>query len=279
MMESRRQVMGEIDFANIFRDFKDIIDVAVVSFVLYKLIIMIRGTRAVQLLQGIIIIIIATALSSQLELRAFNWLLDMTLTTFFFAIPVVFQPELRRALEQLGRGSFFRRSNQDITMMDRTINEIVKASTSLAKNKIGGLVVIEGESGLNDFTEAGTSLGSDISSELLINIFIPNTPLHDGAVIIRKDKILAAACYLPLSENPFISKALGTRHRAGIGISENSDALAVIISEETGQISVAKSGQLYKDLDEKSLRDKLTKHMVVKTIKTSFWPRRSTKNG
>ena len=271
--------MGEIDFANIFRDFKDIIDIAVVSFVLYKLIMMIRGTRAVQLLQGIIVIIIATALSSQLELRAFNWLLDMTLTTFFFAIPVVFQPELRRALEQLGRGSFFRRSNQDVTMMDRSINEIVKAATSLAKNKIGGLVVIEGASGLNDFTEAGTRLGSDISSELLINIFIPNTPLHDGAVIIRRDKILAAACYLPLSENPFISKALGTRHRAGIGISENSDAMAVIISEETGQISIAKNGQLYKDLDEKSLRDKLTKHMVVKKIKTSFWPRRSAKNG
>lgn len=271
--------MGEFEFVDLFRDFKDIIDIFVVSYVLYKLIILIRGTRAVQLLQGVIIIIVATFVSSQLELRAFNWLLDKTLTTFFFAIPVVFQPELRRALEQLGRGRFFTRSHHDEAQIGESIQEMVKASTALAKNKIGALIVVEGESGLNDFTETGTGLGAEVSSELLINIFIPNTPLHDGAVIIRKDKILAAACYLPLSENPFISKALGTRHRAGIGISEQSDALAIIVSEETGQISVAGNGQLHKDLDEKSLRDKLTQHMASRKSKTPFWVRRSTKNG
>ncbi|OEF97665.1 diadenylate cyclase CdaA [Desulfuribacillus alkaliarsenatis] len=267
------------EFTNVFRDFKDIIDIFLVSFVLYKLIVLIRGTRAVQLLKGIIVIILATALSSYFELRAFNWLLDKTLTTFFFAIPVVFQPELRRALEQLGRGSFFVRSHHDEAVLQESIHDIVKAATSLSKNKIGGLIVIEGESGLNDFSESGTKLGADISSELLINLFIPNTPLHDGAVIIRKEKILAAACYLPLSENPFISKALGTRHRAGIGISEQSDAMSVIISEETGQISVADNGQLYKDLDEKALREKLTKHMASPKSKTPSWLRRLSKNG
>jgi len=272
--------MDELEFVKGFNDFKDLIDIFVVSYVLYKIIILIRGTRAVQLLQGVVIIIVATAVSGQLELRAFNWLLDKTLTTFFFAIPVVFQPELRRALEQLGRGSFFTRSStQDEVLVEKMIQDITKASTSLAKNKIGALIVIEGNSGLTDFTEAGTKLGAEISSELLINIFIPNTPLHDGAVIIRKDKILAAACYLPLSENPFISKALGTRHRAGIGISEQSDALTVIVSEETGQISVARNGQLYRDLDEKTLKGKLTEHLVVKKSKASSWFRRAMKNG
>ncbi|OEH85025.1 TIGR00159 family protein [Desulfuribacillus stibiiarsenatis] len=262
-----------------FNDFKDLIDIFLVSFVLYKLIVLIRGTRAVQLLQGVIVIILATALSSYFEFRALNWLLDKTLTTFFFAIPVVFQPELRRALEQLGRGSFFRSSNQDEGLLAETIKEIVTSSTSLSKNKIGGLIVIEGESGLNDFTETGTGLGAEVSSQLLINIFIPNTPLHDGAVIIRKDKILAAACYLPLSENPFISKALGTRHRAAIGISEQSDALSIIVSEETGQISIALNGQLYRDLDEKSLQERLMKHMVTPKTKAPFWLRRMSKNG
>lgn len=271
--------MPEFDFTSIFRDFKDLIDIFLVSFVLYKLITLIRGTRAVQLLKGVIVIIAATFLSSQFELRALNWLLDKTLTTFFFAIPVVFQPELRRALEQLGRGSFFVRSHQDEAVMQEAIHDIVTACTALAKNKIGGLIVLEGESGLNDFTESGTKLGANISSQLLINLFIPNTPLHDGAVIIRRDKIVAAACYLPLSENPFISKALGTRHRAGIGISEQSDALGIIISEETGQISVADNGQLYKDLDEKSLREKITKHLAAPKKKTPFWIRGSKKNG
>lgn len=263
--------MDGVSIVGVLKDFRYIIDILVVGFVLYNLILMIRGTRAVQLLQGIFIIIVATALSARFDLRAFNWLLNMTLTTFFFAIPVIFQPELRRALEQLGRGGFITRSFQDDKLTERTISALVSASTAMAKDKTGGLIVIEGMTGLMDFTETGTKLNSEISKELILNIFVVNTPLHDGAVIIRKDKILAAACYLPLSENPFISKALGTRHRAGIGISEGTDALAIIISEETGQISIAQSGQLYKDLDAKNLEDKLTAHMIAQKPDLTFW--------
>lgn len=272
--------MFELQWDSSLIEIKDLLDIFLVSFVLYKLIVLIRGTRAVQLLKGIIIILVVTAASSYLELSALNWLLDKTLTTFFFAIPVVFQPELRRALEQLGRGSFFVRTQQVEEKIDKAIEDIVQASFRLGNKKIGGLVVLEGETGLNDFTETGTNMEANLSQELLINIFMANTPLHDGAVIVRKHRILAAACYLPLSENPFISKALGTRHRAGMGISEHSDALAIIISEETGHVSVAQNGQLYKDLDDKALLEKLIKHVSKpKKNKTPSWLRGFSNNG
>lgn len=252
--------------------FFDALDIVIVGYVLYRMILMIRGTRAVQLLKGIVVILLATGLSHALQLNALNWLLDKILTIGLFAIPVVFQPELRRGLEQLGRGSFFARSStvfaSDNEDVPKTISELTKATQVLAKNKIGALIVIERETGLAETLESGIAVGAVVSSELLINIFIPNTPLHDGAVLIRANRVEGASCYLPLSDSPGISKELGTRHRAGIGISEQSDAVAVIVSEETGQISIAVNGSLTRNLDEQSFRESLTNLLVP--VKTGF---------
>lgn len=244
--------------------FFDALDIIIVGYVLYRMILLIRGTRAVQLLKGIVVILLATGLSHTLQLNALNWLLDKILTIGLFAIPVVFQPELRRGLEQLGRGSFFVRSSTVFEAEDvpKTINELTKATQVLSKNKIGALIVIERDTGLGETLETGIPIGAVVSSELLINIFIPNTPLHDGAVLIRNNRVEAASCFLPLSDHPGISKELGTRHRAGIGITENSDALAVIVSEETGQISIAVNGDLTRNLDEQSFRESLLNLMV-----------------
>jgi diadenylate cyclase len=237
----------------------DGLDIIIVTYVLYRMILLIRGTRAVQLLKGVIVILLATVISNVLHLRALNWLLDKTLTIGLFAIPVIFQPELRRALEQLGRGSFFARNLNETLDEDMTnvIGEITKATQILSKNKIGALIVIERETGLSEYMETGISTDALVSSELLINTFIPNTPLHDGAVMIRKKRMIAASCYLPLSDNRNISKELGTRHRAAIGMSEQSDAVSIVVSEETGQISLAVNGDIMRNLDEKSFREML----------------------
>jgi diadenylate cyclase len=237
----------------------DGLDILIVTYVLYRMILWIRGTRAVQLLKGVVVILLATGISNVLHLRALNWLLDKTITIGLVAIPVIFQPELRRALEQLGRGSFFSRTSMDQMDADMTnvIGEITKATQILSKNKIGALIVMERETGLNEYMETGIPIDARVSSELLINTFIPNTPLHDGAVMIRKNRIVAASCYLPLSDNRNISKELGTRHRAAIGMSEQSDAVAVVVSEETGYVSLAINGEIMRNLDEKSFREML----------------------
>lgn len=250
--------------------FFDALDIIIVGYVLYRMILLIRGTRAVQLLKGIVVILLATGLSHTLQLNALNWLLDKMLTIGLFAIPVVFQPELRRGLEQLGRGSFFARSSAvfDVEDVPKTINELTKATQVLSKNKIGALIVIERDTGLGETQETGIPIGAVVSSELLINIFIPNTPLHDGAVLIRSNRLVAASCFLPLSDSPGISKELGTRHRAGIGITEHSDSVAVIVSEETGQISIAVNGDLTRNLDEQSFRESLLNLLVP--VKSGF---------
>ena len=242
----------------------DALDIAIVGIVIYRLIMLIRGTRAVQLLKGIFVILLATGLSHSLNLQALNWLLDKILTIGLFAIPVVFQPELRRALEQLGRGRFFSRTVNVFEEEDtpKMIGELTKATQVLAKNKIGALIVIERDTGLGDYFETGITIGGLVSSELLINIFIPNTPLHDGAVMVQSARVVAASCFLPLSENAGISKELGTRHRAGIGITEQSDAVSVIVSEETGSISIAVNGELTRHLDEQTFREMLTNLLV-----------------
>ncbi|WP_322348599.1 diadenylate cyclase CdaA [Tumebacillus algifaecis] len=243
----------------------DVLDILIVAFVLYKMMLLIRGTRAVQLLKGIVVILLATGVSSALQLNALNWLLDKILTIGLFAIPVVFQPELRRALEQLGRGKFFSWSSTPVLEEEdipKMISEVTKATQVLSKNKIGALIVIERETGLSDYFESGIPIGAVVSSELLINIFIPNTPLHDGAVMIRANRVGAASCFLPLSDSSRISKELGTRHRAGIGITEVSDALVAIVSEETGTVSVAIHGEITRNLDEQSFREFLTTHLA-----------------
>lgn len=240
-------------FINI--NIRDIVDMVIVAFVFYKLYMLIRETRAEQLIKGILVLLIATQISEGLQLNVINWILKNTMTVGVIALLIVFQPELRRALEYIGRTKFLTKSIVDIEEEEikNTVEELVEAVGSLSRQKIGALIIIERETGLSEVVETGTQIGGIISSELLINTFIPNTPLHDGAVVIRKGRILAAGCLLPLTDNPNISKALGTRHRAGIGITEKSDSMAIIVSEETGDISIAERGKIKRFLDTESL--------------------------
>ncbi|MDF2726320.1 MAG: hypothetical protein K0Q59_5998, partial [Paenibacillus sp.] len=215
-----------------FKDsIKEIIDVLIVSYVIYKLLMLLRGTRAIQLLKGIFVVMVTWALSITFHLNTLQWMMTQMFNIGLIALIIIFQPELRRALEQLGRGKLFSRSTaEEDQEVNQRIGEIMKTVANLSKRRIGALIVFERETGLNEYIESGIPIGSEITSELLINIFIPNTPLHDGAVIIRQNRLMAAGCYLPLSENPFISKELGTRHRAAIGMSEVSDAISVVVS-------------------------------------------------
>lgn len=259
-------------------NFKDVIDILFVAFVLYFLLLLVRGTRAVQLLKGVIIIILVTVIASILHLSASSWLLNRIIQIGMIAIPIVFQPELRRALEQLGRGGFWQvsLSGQGTDEDDQTINEIVKASQVLAKAKIGALIVVERRTGLTEYIETGTAIEGKVSSELFINLFIPNTPLHDGAVIVRRNLIVAAGCFLPLTENRRLDKQLGTRHRAALGISEQSDGIAIVVSEETGRISVGVDGVLHRNLDEQGLKELLRTLFGSKKPGTfPFWNRKA----
>lgn len=262
----------------IFEDVKitDIIDILIVSYIFYRLILVVKGTRAVQLLKGIMVIMITWAVSIWFNLDTLKWLMNQMITVGVLAVIVIFQPELRRALEQLGRGKLFLRTiNEDDQDFNHRIGEVIKAVNYLAKRKIGALIVFERSTGLNDYTESGIPLHAQISSQLLINMFTPNTPLHDGAVIIKHNTIAAGGCYLPLSENPFISKELGTRHRAAIGMSEVSDAICIVVSEETGQISLAMNGQVVRDITEESLISKLFADLRPQTKeRNSFWRRK-----
>lgn len=259
----------------------DIIDIVLVSYVIYKLLLLVRGTRAIQLLKGIMVIVVAWLISTFFELRTLQWLMSQAFTYGLLAIIIIFQPELRRALEKLGSGSFlFRSVHPEEHIISNTASEITKAASYLSKRRIGALIVIEKETGLTDYIESGTPLNALISSELLINIFIPNTPLHDGAVIIRNDQIMAAGCYLPLSENPYISKELGTRHRAAIGVTEISDGISIIVSEETGHISISKNGEIDRGLNEEKLKNKLIAELSPEPKATSpIWQKRWHKDG
>lgn len=241
--------------------FLDIIDIAIVAVCIYKLYMMIKETRAEQLVKGLVIIFIFVKISDSLKLYTVNWVLENMMTALAIMIIVVFQPELRKILETIGRSNILTKSFADIRgeKVDKCVEEIVHAVFSLSRQKIGALIIFERSTGLGDVVETGTVLNSAISSELLINIFIPNTPLHDGAVVIKNDTIKAAACFLPLSTEQFISKELGTRHRAAIGMSEKSDCLALIVSEETGGISIAEHGKINRYVDEPTLTKILTK--------------------
>ncbi len=241
--------------------FLDIIDIAIVAICIYKLYMMIKETRAEQLIKGLVIIFIFVKISDSLKLYTVNWVLENMMTALAIMIIVVFQPELRKILETIGRSNILTKSFADIKgeKVDKCVEEIVHAVFSLSRQKIGALIIFERSTGLGDVVETGTTLNSAISSELLINIFIPNTPLHDGAVVIKNDTIKAAACFLPLSTEQSISKELGTRHRAAIGMSEKSDCMALIVSEETGGISLAEHGKINRYVDEPTLTKILTK--------------------
>ncbi|MDS1029318.1 diadenylate cyclase CdaA [Bacillota bacterium LX-D] len=251
--------LSVLSLNNPFQIILSLIDMAIVAFVIYRIILLIRGTRAVQLLKGLAVLVIASSLSKLLGLKTIEWILEQIKIAIIVALPIVFQPELRRALEQLGRGKFFAKpitflGEED---MSRLINELVRGILSLSKNTVGALIVVERETGVNDYIETGIKLDAVVSAELLVNIFVDKTPLHDGAAIIRGDRIISAGCFLPLTDSPYLSKQLGTRHRAALGITEVSDALAIIVSEETGTISIAEEGKLTRYLDEKILREML----------------------
>ncbi|MGG4398389.1 diadenylate cyclase CdaA [Paenibacillus thiaminolyticus] len=261
---------------------KDVIDILAVSYIIYQLLVLIRGTRAIQLLKGIFILVIIWAVSTWFNLYTLKWLMNQMFTFGVLALVIIFQPEMRRALEQLGRGKILgRRTAVDEDETARIIGELIKAVNYMSRRKIGALIVFERTTGLNEYTESGIAMESRLSSELLNNIFVPNTPLHDGAVIVRGSQIAAAACYLPLSENPFISKELGTRHRAAIGISEVSDAISVIVSEETGQVSLSMNGQVVRDIKEESLISKLFEELKppAKKERRLFWKRKGEHHG
>lgn len=234
-------------------------DIAIVSYIFYKAILLVEGTRAVQLLKGILILLVFASVSNLLGLTTINWLLGRLELAIAVALPVVFQPEIRRALAQLGKGRLFSRSFRMIGAEDmaEVINELVRAATDLSEQRTGALIVIERETGINDYIDTGIKVDGLVSSELLENIFVPNTPLHDGAVVIRGDRIIAASCFLPLSDSPYLSNNLGTRHRASLGISEVSDAVTIVVSEETGTISLSSSAKLTRYLDEDTLKKQL----------------------
>jgi diadenylate cyclase len=256
-------------------DWQAIIDITVVTVIFYQLLMLIKGTRAVQLLKGLFVLLAFSLLSEQLGLATLTWMLDKVWTMLLVALPIVFQPELRRALERLGRGKFITMHPNTATSEEykKLIEELVKCGQVLSQSRIGALIVIEKETGIQEYVETGVKIDGVVSSEFLINLFIPKSPLHDGAVIIRGDRVAAAGCFLPLTQNQNVQKDLGTRHRAALGLSEVSDALIVIISEETGIISAAKNGQLTRFLDEKSLRDLLKNEILVEKVSGSnpFW--------
>lgn len=250
-----------------------ILDIAIVLFIFYRLYLTIRGTRAVQLLKGVAVLIIASLVSQYAGLNITGWLLAQALTVGIVALPIIFYPELRRALEHIGRGGLFTKSSI-LTPGERApaIDQVVGAVVQLSTRRIGALIVWEQETGLKDWSETGVDVDAVLTSELLINIFEPNTPLHDGAVILRGNRVRAASCYLALSDSPELQVGLGTRHRAGLGITEQSDAVAIIVSEETGAISLAHEGKLIRYLDEKSLREWMEENLLSRQQEHfAFW--------
>jgi diadenylate cyclase len=233
----------------------DFLDIALMSVVLYRLLLILKGTKAVQMLMGLGILLLASVASRYLELYTIDWLVQSFWAQIVIAIIVLFQPEIRRALAHIGEAQFLTFTTAEEL---KSLEEIVRASISLANKKIGALIVIERDTSLKDFIEVGTPLDAKVSRELLASIFHPTSPIHDGAVIIKGNRIAAAGCFLPITLNSEMSKSLGTRHRAGIGLTEETDAIAIIVSEETGFISMAMDGRLETKLDMGTMRDLLT---------------------
>lgn len=261
---------------------KAIVDISIVSYLAFKIIQLGKETRAWQLVKGIVVILVVKVFSDLLELRTLAFILNKTIELAGFALVVVFQPELRRGLEQIGRSNFKDffsfDENEDVIHTTFTIEEIVKAATELSRTRTGALIVFERETKLGEIINTGTTLDSSVSAELILNIFTPNTPLHDGALIVRDNKLKSAACFLPLTDNPNLSKELGTRHRAALGITEVSDCISVVVSEETGKISYALNGGLSRNLTSDTLRKALNKNLLEKKSvnkKLSLWKGKS----
>ena len=237
----------------------DILDILIVAFLLYQLLMLTRETRASAVLKGLVMLLLASWFSDLLGLTALNWVLMNVVNNGALVLVILFQPEMRKALEQIGRGAIHTSSKTaDMEQSEHIISELTNCLLTLSRRRVGALIVLEQRIGLKDVIETGTTLNSQISAALLENIFEPNTPLHDGAVVIRGPHIMAAACILTLSEGKGISRELGTRHRAALGITETTDAITLIVSEETGIISTARNGKLTRHLDRKALEELLS---------------------
>ncbi|MDY2795539.1 MAG: diadenylate cyclase CdaA [Peptostreptococcus porci] len=236
----------------------DVVDMMIIAYIFYKILMFIKDTRAEQLFKGVVILLVATQLSGIFKLHTLYWILVKILEVGFILPFIIFQPELRAGLEHIGRNTSIRKlgpqaaSKYDMDLIE-SIESLLDAVYDMADKKIGALVVIEGKTKLNEITETGTKINGEITKQLICNIFVPNTPLHDGAVIVRDLKVLSAACFLPLTQRKDLSKDLGTRHRAGIGISEISDCLTIIVSEESGKVSIARSGKIYRNIAKERL--------------------------
>lgn len=240
----------------------DFIEILIIAFLFYHILLWIKSTKAWNLFKGIMVILLFVLVSAIFQMNTILWLAERTLNVGLIALVIIFQPELRKALENLGEKNFFGKifnfsKSDECKFSDRTIEELIKACYAMGKVRTGALIVIEDEILLNEYIRTGIDIDAILSSQLLINIFEKNTPLHDGAVIVRGDRVVSATCYLPLSDSLSLSKNLGTRHRAAVGVSEVSDSLTIVVSEETGKVSIASKGQIYHGIDADFLREKL----------------------
>ena len=253
----------------------DIIDILIVAYIFYQIFMFIKDTRAGQVLKGIILLLVATQISDIFKLHTLHWILVHSLDIGLIAAIIIFQPELRAGLEHIGRTQFkfFIKNSETLSEKDsnKVIDEIIESLYSLSRQRIGALIIMERETKIGDIINTGTIIDSEISRQLLINIFIPNTPLHDGAVVIRENKIKAAACFLPLTQSKDLSKDLGTRHRAAIGISEVSDCISLVVSEETGDVSIAKAGKLYRNISKDRMASILKNNLIKAPQDKSFF--------
>ena len=261
----------------------DVVEILIITFLFYYMLVWIKNTRAWVLLKGIMVILLFVLVAAVFQMNTIIWIAKNTLSVAITAIVIIFQPEIRKALENLGQKNFltsffaFDFSKGEIAKFtDKTINELVKACYEMGKVKTGALIVIEDEIVLSEYERTGIAVDGILTSQLLINIFEKNTPLHDGAVIVRGDRVVSATCYLPLTDSLSISKDLGTRHRAAVGISEVSDSLTIVVSEETGKVSIAMGGELYRNVDAEFLKNKLSfiQHGEKKVSKIELWRRR-----
>lgn len=252
-----------------FPDIKwaDVLDILIIAYILYHLFLWLKTSRAMTLLKGILVVAVFLAFASICKLNTILFIAKNLINVILLALVILFQPELRRALDELGRRNFLSRffksinpkNNVEKGLSDKTIYELVKTSLQLSKDKTGALIVLEHDTPLGEYINTGISIDAVVTQQLLRNIFEKNTPLHDGAVIIKDNRVIAATCYLPLTDNGSLEKNLGTRHRAGLGISEVTDSMTIIVSEETGEVSIAYRGQLYRNMDEDGIRHKLSK--------------------
>jgi len=240
-------------------DWQNLLDVGLVTLFFFLLLRLFRGTQAVQLLRGLLVIgLVIVVITRTIELTAFSWLISSSSIAVLVAIPVIFQPELRRALERVGRGMPFLGRRFDGATTQQVISAIARACSQMADNRHGALIILEGATGLGEYIARGVPVDSEVTAEMFLTIFFPSTPLHDGAVIVRESRIAAAGCVLPLTSRDSLDSQLGTRHRAAIGVTEQSDALSIVVSEETGAISVARNGRIVRRLDDNRLRRILT---------------------